>query len=220
MKNKTHLTKRRPFERPARFRNRMLMMIIGVTVQAFGLSLLIQIDMGTDPCSCFTLGVQNHLPINFGTLQLICNLIMFVFVLKNDLSMIGFGTIGNMVCLGYLVEFFTWIWSLVLPGGLTFFENKTICYILLLPVLLLFIVGASTYMTAGLGMSPYDGISFIIAAHQKKFSFKVIRMMWDVGFMVAGILLGGAFGIATIISAFFIGPIVSFVQKKLKVFIE
>lgn len=213
----------RPFERPKKFKNRMCMMLIGILLQGMGLSMLIRLNLGTDPCSCFTLGVQNRLPegvLSFGTLQLICNLVMFLFVIKNDLSMIGFGTIGNMVCLGYISDFFTWVWSKVLPGGLGFFDNRTTCYILLIPVLAVFIFGAATYMTAGLGMSPYDGLPFIIASKQKKFSFKVVRMIWDISFMILGFILGGTFGAVTIASAFFIGPVIAFIQKKLSVFIE
>ena len=110
----------RPFEKPPKFKNRMILMIAGICLQALGLSLLIQLDLGTDPCSCFTLGVQKHLPFSYGTVQLIINLITFIFVIFNDLGMIGFGTIGNMIVLGYLVDFFTWVWGMVLPGGLRF----------------------------------------------------------------------------------------------------
>ena len=37
------------FARPPKFLNRMIMMLIGVFVQGVGLSLLIQINLGTDP---------------------------------------------------------------------------------------------------------------------------------------------------------------------------
>ena len=48
--------KKKCFERPPKFRNRMIMMLIGVVLQALGLSLLINIELGTDPCSCLTQG--------------------------------------------------------------------------------------------------------------------------------------------------------------------
>ncbi len=47
------------FARPSKFWTRLVMMIIGVTVQGFGLSLLIRLALGTDPCSCLTQGVIN-----------------------------------------------------------------------------------------------------------------------------------------------------------------
>ncbi|MDE6619871.1 MAG: hypothetical protein K2K74_05150 [Lachnospiraceae bacterium] len=211
------LKNRKCFVCPPRFKNRMLMMLCGVTAQGMGLSLLRAINLGTDPCSCLTQGVTNFVPLSFGTCQLLCHLVTFVFVLKYDLGMIGFGTIGNMCFLGYISDFFRWIWSLMLPVG--FFEVTRNRYILLIPSLAVFLLGAAAYMCAGLGSSPYDALPFIISGKVKKVSFKIVRMLWDVSFMAAGFLLGGDVGIVTILVAFFLGPIITWMQKKLEVLI-
>ena len=205
------------FARPPKFRNRMIMMLCGVTAQGMGLSLLRSINLGTDPCSCLTQGVTNFLPLSFGTCQLLCHLVTFLFVIRYDLGMIGFGTIGNMCFLGYISDFFRWGWALLLPAG--FFEGVANRYILLIPSLAVFLLGAAAYMCAGLGSSPYDALPFIISGHVKKVSFKVVRMLWDIGFMAAGFLLGGDVGIVTILVAFFLGPIIAWVQRKLEVLI-
>ena len=202
--------KKKCFERPPKFRNRMIMMLIGVVLQALGLSLLINIELGTDPCSCLTQGVTNWIPLSFGTCQLLCHLVTFAFVIRYDLSRIGFGTIGNMVCLGYISDFFRWIWSIVLPAG--FFEQRWIAYLLLIPVLLVFCVGVAMYLS--------DALPFIISERQKKLSFKTIRVLWDVAFMVGGFLLGGNVGIVTVLVAFCLGPIISWIQKKMEVFLK
>ncbi len=206
------------FERPPKFRNRMIMMLIGILLQGLGLSLLINLKLGTDPCSCLTQGVTKWLPLSFGTCQLLCHLVTFVFVIRYDLSQIGFGTIGNMVCLGYISDFFRWIWSLILPEH--FFEQKGLAYLLLIPVLLVFCVGVAMYLSAGLGASPYDALPFIISEHQKKLSFKAIRMLWDIAFVIGGFLLGGNVGIVTVLVAFFLGPIISWIRKKMEVFLK
>ncbi len=208
---------RRCFARPPKFRNRMIMMLCGVTAQGMGLSLLRSINLGTDPCSCLTQGVTNFLPLSFGTCQLLCHLVTFLFVIRYDLGMIGFGTIGNMCFLGYISDFFRWVWALLLPAG--FFDGVENRYILLIPSLAVFLLGAAAYMCAGLGSSPYDALPFIISGHVKKVSFKVVRMLWDIGFMAAGFLLGGDVGIVTILVAFFLGPIIAWVQRKLEVLI-
>ena len=205
------------FVRPPKFKNRMIMMLCGIMAQGLGLSLLRAVNLGTDPCSCLTQGVTNFVPLSFGTCQLLCHLVTFVFVLRYDLSMIGFGTIGNMCFLGYISDFFQWIWSLLLPAG--FFEVVLNRYILLLPSLAVFLLGAAAYMCAGLGSSPYDALPFIISGHVRRFPFKIVRMLWDISFMAAGFVLGGDVGIVTILVAFFLGPIITGVQKKLEVFI-
>ena len=205
------------FVRPPKFKNRMIMMLCGIMAQGLGLSLLRAINLGTDPCSCLTQGVTNFVPLSFGTCQLLCHLVTFVFVIRYDLSMIGFGTIGNMCFLGYISDFFQWIWSLLLPTG--FFEVVLNRYILLLPSLAVFLLGAAAYMCAGLGSSPYDALPFIISGHVRRFPFKIVRMLWDISFMAAGFVLGGDVGIVTILVAFFLGPIITGAQKKLEVFI-
>jgi len=205
------------FARPPKFRNRMIMMLCGVIAQGMGLSLLRSINLGTDPCSCLTQGVTNFVPISFGTCQLLCHLVTFMFVIRYDLGMIGFGTIANMCFLGYISDFFRWIWSLLLP--VRFFEGTLNRYMLLIPSLAVFLLGAAAYMCAGLGSSPYDALPFIISRHVKKFSFKVVRMLWDISFMAAGFMLGGDVGIVTVLVAFFLGPIIAWVQKKLEVLI-
>ncbi len=206
------------FARPPRFKKRMAMMLIGVTLQAFGLSLLMKLNLGTDPCSALTQGVIKHIPISFGTAQLMCHLVTFAFVLRFDLSQIGFGTIGNMVCLGYIADFFTWVWNITLPAD--FFGSFQVRFGMLLPSLAVFILGAATYMTAGLGASPYDGLPFIISEHVHKISFRFVRMFWDIAFMIAGGLLGGDVGIVTVAVAFFLGPVITWVQKMLGKFIN
>ena len=205
------------FARPPKFRNRMIMMLCGVLSQGMGLSLVRSVNLGTDPCSCLTQGVTNFVPLSFGTCQLLCHLVTFLFVIRFDTGMIGFGTVGNMCFLGYISDFFKWVWTLVLPAG--FFDVTMNRYLLLLPSLAVFLLGAAAYMCAGLGSSPYDALPFIISGHVKKISFKAVRMLWDISFMAAGFLLGGDVGIVTVLVAFFLGPIITWVQKKLEVFI-
>ena len=49
------------------------------------------VGFGTDPCSTFTLGVSARTGISFGTCQLAFNLLMFLPVIRFDLSRIGIG---------------------------------------------------------------------------------------------------------------------------------
>ena len=206
--------KPRPFARPPLFLKRLILMISGVAVQGFGLSILRSINLGVDPCSCLTQGVANYLPLSFGTCQLLCHLVTLVFVIRYDMSYIGFGTVGNMCFLGYVSDFFNWIWQLTLPAG--FFTAAAARYFMLIPGLAGLLFGAAAYMCSGLGSSPYDAMPFIISNRMKKLSFKTIRMLWDIAFMTAGFALGGSVGIVTVAVAFFCGPIVAWVQKKLE----
>lgn len=204
----------RPFARPERFKTKFVIMLFGIIIQGLGLSFLIRINLGTDPCSVFTLGINHYLPISFGTCQLLCHLINFLIVVIFNRGLISFGTIGNMCCLGYVVDFFSWIWNSVFPE--TFFDGMIVRYSFLVPALIVFILGAALYMSADLGVSPYDGVPFILSQHCKKFSFQVVRMTWDISYMVVGFLLGGPVGIVTIAVAFFLGPVIGVVKRSIE----
>lgn len=203
------------FARPPKFGKRMAMMLCGVAAMGIGLSLLRSINLGTDPCSCFTQGITNFVPLSFGTCQILCHLVTFFFVIRHNLGMISYGTVANMLFVGYISDFFWQVWKLVLPAA--FFEAALNRYLLLVPTLAIFLLGAAAYMCAGLGSSPYDALPFIISGHVKRLPFKVIRMIWDIGFMTAGFLLGGDVGIVTVLVAFFLGPVIAWMQKKLEV---
>lgn len=201
------------FARPPKFGIRLFLTIVGVIVQGFGLSWLIRLNLGTDPFTHFVLGCELHLPLSFGTCQLLVNGVMILYVILFKRQMIGFGTIANMVFLGYIIDFFSWIWDGILPAGL--FETRWLAYLVLIPAFACLIIGAATYMSAGLGAAPYDGIPFI-AAEQLHKPFKFVRMLWDICFMIIGIVLGGGFGVVTLAVAFFAGPIINGVKKQVE----
>ena len=195
------------FARPAKFKLRMLLMLLGVSLQGLGLSLLIRINFGTDPCSAFTQGVIAHVPLSFGTAQVLCHMINFIIVMRYDMSRIGFGTIGNMVCLGYISDFFGWIWDSIAPEH--FFEGMPVRVLILVPALCDFILGAAN-----------DSVPFIISQHVHRFSFRAIRMAWDICFVTAGAILGGDVGIVTVAMALFLGSVIGIVGKKLELWLN
>ena len=203
----------RCFQCPAPFWRRKAVMTGGIILQGFGLALLRSIDLGLDPCSCLTQGVSQLTHLSFGTCQVICQTVMFIAVIIFDLSRIGFGTVWNVVFLGYISDFFTWLFRVTLPAGAL--EQTAVRYVLLIPTLAVFLVGAAAYMSSGLGSSPYDAVPFIISSHVKKPSFRAVRIIWDVAFMVLGVLLGVRPGIVTVAVAFFCGPVVAAVQRFL-----
>ena len=125
------------FARPEKFRNRLIMVILGVLIQGFGLSWLIEIHFGTDPCSAFTQGVISHVGLTFGTAQLLINLILFIIIFLSDTSLIGFGTIANMIFIGYISDTCRWIYSRIFPAH--FFESMPVRICILLPALIVFI---------------------------------------------------------------------------------
>ena len=90
-----------------------LIMIIAVIIMGMCVSLLVMCDMGTDPCSAMNYGISHKLGMSFGNYQLLSNIVLLIVVIIFEKKLIGTGTFGNMILVGYSADFFTWIWKTV-----------------------------------------------------------------------------------------------------------
>ena len=185
---------------------RTIGMLVAVFFMGATLSLLIRVNLGTDPCSCMNLGISRVSGVSFGTCQLCFNLLLALVVVLVNRRLIGLGTLGNMVLVGYVCDFFTWIWNQVLPHGESW--SLAVRFVIMVPVLFVFVAAAAAYMTANLGMAPYDCIPFLIVNRWRKLPFFAVRITWDALAVLIGYLLGSTVGIVTVLIALAIGPIV------------
>ena len=197
-------------------KKRIFAVFAAVIIMGFSLSFLIRVNFGADPCTYMNLGISDKFGISFGTWQLLLNAILFIFVILYDRSQIGWGTLANMILLGYTVDFFKWVFDFVIPSHT--FSNLIVRFVVLVPSLILFILAAAVYMSVELGSVPYDATVFIIASKLKRIPFRVIRMTWDISACIIGLLLGGAIGIVTVIMAFSLGSVISWVKSKVNRF--
>ncbi len=200
-------------------KKRILAVLAAVIIMGFSLSFLIRLNFGTDPCSSMNLGISNKLSISFGSWQVIFNSLLFIIVILFDRTQIGWGTLANMLLVGYCADFFTWLFDQILPAGA--FHSLLVRIVVLIPALILFILSAAVYMAVDLGSAPYDATVFILASRFKKIPFRVIRMAWDITACIIGFLMGTTIGIITVAIAFLLGPVIASVKNRLdKVFIQ
>lgn len=176
----------------------------------FCISFINQTNFGTDPYTVYNLGMANKLGLTLGNWQAIFNFLLFVLVIVFDKKQIGWGTVMNMFLVGYSFDFFTWFNKIWIPAD--FYSSMVARVFVTIPALCLFIVAASVYMGAQLGTSPYDAVAFILAAKFPKVPFKVIRIAWDLSVCFIGFLLGSTIGPVTIVMAFTLGPVISWIR--------
>lgn len=198
-------------------KKRILYVLLAVFMMGFSLSFLIRVNFGTDPCSAMNLGIARHLHLSFGNWQVLLNLILFLIVIAFDRSQIGWGTLANMILIGYTVDFFRWLFDLFLPDNA--FGSLSVRILVLIPALFLFIVAAAVYMAVELGTAPYDAIVFIISNKFKKIPFRLIRITWDMTACLIGFLLGSTIGVVTLMMAFLLGPVIAWVKEKINHFL-
>lgn len=200
------------------FWRRFFLCLVAVIIMGFCVSWFSFINLGTDPCSVMNFAIAKKLHMTFGNWQALLNCFLFLIVIWKDSSKIGFGTLFNMILVGYSCDFMTFlrnkIWpDLPMPG-------MALRLLVMLVLLVIFVFVAAIYMTVDLGTAPYDAIPMIIGDSQKKVPFKAVRMIWDISITVFGFLLGGSLGIVTVLMAFTIGPVVAFVGNYVRKLVD
>ncbi len=76
--------------------------------------------------------------------------------------------------------------------------------------------GSSLYFTGDLGVSAYDAVALILS-EKKVARFQFCRIGSDFICTILGYLLGATAGIGTIITAFFMGPIIIAFNRKVSI---
>ena len=194
---------------------RIIICFIAVFGMGFFLSFLMLCGLGTDPCSFMNKAISVRIGMLFGTWQLIINAVLLIIVIIWDRSSLGFGTIFNMVLVGYYVDFFDWVWSKTIPEHI--FTDPVTKWPVFLAALLCFIISAAVYINSDMGVAPYDALPKIITDKVSKrfpgFPKMIIRMTWDFSAILIGTLAGGKPVIGIVLMAVFLGPAISLVGK-------
>ena len=204
-------------------KKRILMSVIGVLICAVSVGFFKLAAFGVDPFQSFMSGMDQLIPIEFGTLYVIVNTCLLLYALIFDRHYIGIATFVNLFLLGYVVQFTYETLQMI------FAEPSMVVRILSFAFgFIMLCFSSSIYMTADLGVSTYDAVALIMANTWKIGKFKYIRIATDVVCVVLGILLflvgGGALamipafvGVGTILTAFFMGPLIDFFNRKFAV---
>lgn len=204
-------------------KKRIMMSVAGVLACAVSVGFFKLAAFGVDPFQVFMSGMDQLIPIEFGTLYVIVNVCLLLFSLVFDRHYIGIATFVNLFLLGYVVQF----------------TYDTLQVIFVEPSMLLrmvsFVLGfvalcfsSSIYMTADLGVSTYDAVALIFANTWKVGKFKYIRICTDLVCVIIGIVLfltgGGAMNqvsglvsVGTVLTAFFMGPLIDFFNRKFSI---
>ena len=215
-----------PFFNKDKIVKRILMSVIGVLISGFSVGLFKRSCFGVDPFQTFMNGVDAMIPISFGILYVIVNIILLVISIIFDRSKIGIATLINLFLLGYVVEFSEKLMWHLFP------ELNLVGRIIILVIgLIISCFAAAVYFTADLGVSTYDAVALILSQRVTKIPFKFWRIITDfccVGIGVGLFILGtklfhpennlftglqAIVGVGTILTAFFMGPLISFFRQ-------
>ncbi len=200
---------------------RIFMSLFGVVICAISVGIFKIAALGVDPFQSFMAGLDKMIPIDFGTLYVIVNAVLLIFSIIADRHNIGIATFINLFLLGYITD---WTHKFLMTVIVNPSLGIRIACLLVAIVIICF--GSAFYMTADLGVSTYDAVAIVMSSKWKLGKFKFIRIATDLVCVILGILfflLGGGetgqiitiVGAGTIITAFFMGPLIEFFNDKI-----
>lgn len=201
-------------------KRRIAMSLCGVIICAVAVGVFKIAALGVDPFQSFMSGMDQLIPIEFGTLYVIVNACLLIFSLVVDRHNIGLATFINLFLLGYITQYTYEFLQTVIVA-----PSMAVRFLCLLGGIVVICFGSALYMTADLGVSTYDAVAIVLSSKWKLGKFQYVRICCDIVCVVAGtviFLLGGGHwtqiptvvGIGTIITAFFMGPLIEFFNVK------
>lgn len=200
---------------------RILMSVAGVIICGISVGMFKRAELGVDPFQSLMSGFDKVIPISFGALYAMVNVILLLFSLILDRRKIGLATLINVFFLGYIAEYTQKFLEYVFPE-----MNLAGQLLLLFLAVIITCISAALYFTADLGVSTYDAVSLIVSERQSGVSFKFCRVISDFTCVLGGVCLcflggcsikeiGAEIGIGTIITAFFMGPLIDYFSVHL-----
>ena len=184
----------------------LVVLFVGLTIAHLGISLFLLTALGSDPFTVLVQGISTAVGISIGTCHVIALVLLMVVMLITTKGYIKPGSVVCAFCGGWIIDLFLWLFADLVN------ENSHMA--LRLAVLVVGCVvlsfGMSIVIKSNSGTGPNDLIAIILTDKIKKFPFARVRMTCDALFTLAGFLMGGVFGVGTLVAVFLIGPVVQF----------
>lgn len=186
----------------------IILLIFGLSVAHLGVTFFIQANLGTDPFNVLVQGIFRSVPwpdalhwTHGRTHMMICFLIILA-LLFIDKSYVRIGTIICMFLGGPIIDLFTAVLGNYINSSL----SLTVRIFVLVAGCIILALGMTIVIKSEAGTGPNDLVAIVISDKTHKV-FGIVRILTDCFFVAAGFLLGGTFGLGTIICAFLVGPV-------------
>lgn len=193
-----------------------IILLSGLIILSFGASIIIISKYGGDSITVFSEGLSNILKIDYGYAYIIGNFIFLLFMFIFHKRQIGVGTIASTFLIGLIINLFLTL----LPFKKL--DNNILNFFFSLTGLIIAAIGLSLYIYSNTGLGAFE--AFVDFFSEKlKIKFGYIKIAIDAILFIIGYLMGGVFGITSIISVIVLGPLIdlfTFLFKKTNIIKE
>lgn len=189
---------------------KIIVILVGSIISAYGITLAMYAGFGSATLAVLWQGVSKVTGMSIGMTSFVIAVVMIIFVWFYDRSQIHIGTVLYQVEYSGFVEIFSRIQR--------YSDIVWINFLLMCIGIILFAIGTGIYASANLGRGSYEAVTFSLAG-KNGWPVKIVRMILDAAMVVIGVLLGGSFGICTIITVLISGPIIQATVQRMNKFV-
>lgn len=187
---------------------KLIRLIVGFVFCALGIVFTINANLGLAPWDVLHQGISNLTDITMGQASIIIGIIVIIADMLLGESL-GWGTILNMLLIGWLMDIF--MFSNLIPEA----DSLIFGIIMIFIGMILMGIGCYLYIGAGMGSGARDGMMVALQKRSSK-PVSVVRMTIEICALIIGYLLGGTVGIGTVISGLGLGYCIQLVFKVVK----
>lgn len=192
----------------------LLILLLGLTIAHFGVTLFLLSELGTDTFTVFIQGLSRVFGLTVGTVHVIVLCILMVVMLLTTKGYVKPGTVVCAFCGGPIIDLFTWMLGDYINGS----SGMAVRILSMMAGCVILALGMSLVINSNAGTGPNDLVAIILSDKIEKIQFRWVRVGCDLFFVVFGFILGGTVGAGTICAVFLTGPLVQFwlpLTKKL-----
>lgn len=212
MTRRVELVPMTPMEqlRAGRLTHRIIQLMVGLVLFGISMALLLRAGLGLEPWGVLQYGLIQYIPVTYGEMSIVVSgIVLLLWIPLRQWP--GLGTVLNAVVIGLAIDATLALvpqihglgWQLLVVVGAIIGNG----------------IAGGMYIGSQLGPGPRDGLMTGLARRTGR-SIRLVRTGIEVVVVIVGFLLGGIFGVATLLYAVGIGPVVHIFLPMLTVRVD
>ena len=175
---------------PVYITKRYLLLLVGLSIMAFGVAFSIKASLGTSPISSVPYVVSLFAPLTVGTATIVMHcvfILLQILILRRNYHPIQLMQLPVAVFFGYLTDF--GVWAVRGIHCSTYWQQWIVCLI----GILLVAAGVSLEVKAGVAVLAGEGVVLAICKVLPKIKFGYMKVGFDVTLVVIACILSFTF---------------------------
>jgi uncharacterized membrane protein YczE len=190
-----------------RLPRRLTQLYAGLVLYGFSMALLVRSELGVMPWDVLHQGIARTVGGTLGVITIVVGaLVLLLWIPLRERP--GLGTVSNVFVIGVSVDASLW--------ALPHVDDMLLQGALVVAGIVLNAVATAAYIGVRMGPGPRDGLMTGLVRRTGR-PVRLVRTGIEVAVVLSGFLLGGTLGVATVLYALLIGPLVQPLLPRLTV---